>query len=220
MKEKLIIAFFCSLLFLNYSCGGSSDNKDSEDESTKSEKGILESITDAAGTVKHMSKMEQYAKEMEKRMNDLKSLTPVTNDVIKSVFPEQIDGLKRISYDVGELSAMNVASGKASFEAADSEKNLSLEIMDGAGEAASAMASILFLAFQTDKDSENQSGFEKTIDLDGNRALIKERDNNGVKNSEIQWLLKERFIITLKGNGYSYEELANIQKSIDLSNLE
>lgn len=92
--------------------------------------------------------------------------------------------------------------------------------MDGAGEAASGLASILLLAFQTDKDSENESGFERTIDLNGSRALVKEKSYGDTKNSEIQWVKDKRFIITLKGDGYTYDELASIHKSLDLSNLK
>lgn len=78
--------------------------------------------------------------------------------------------------------------------------------MDGAGEAASGLTSILLLALQTDKDSENQSGFEITTDLNGSRALIKERSSGESKNSEIQWIKDKRFIMTLKGDGYTYND--------------
>ena len=220
MKRNLYSSLFCASLLLSTSCGGDSSKNENSESDSKEEKGILENISGAAGAVKNISKWEQYAKDMEKRINELKGLSPVTKEVIKSVLPDEIDGLKRVSYNVGEMSAIGITSAKAEYKLGDSTKEISLEIMDGAGEAASGMASILFLAFQTDKDSESESGFERTTDLNGNRAVVKETLYNDVKNSEIQWIQKNRFIITLKGNSISYDELAAIQKGLDFSNLK
>lgn len=218
MKRKLFFAFFSSFLICQ-SCGSNS-NDGSTDTKADEEKGILENLSDAKGAVKHLSKVEEYAKEMENRIKELKGLTPVSKDVMKSSLPEEIQGMKRISYEVGEMSAMSIASGKASYSSEEGNRKISLEIMDGAGEAASGLASILLLAFQTDKDSENESGFERTIDLNGSRALVKEKSYGDTKNSEIQWVKDKRFIITFKGDGYTYDELASIHKSLDLSNLK
>ena len=218
MKRKLFYTIFCSI-FVIHSCG-SSDNKNESNEETKEERGLIENISEASSAVKNLSKFEQYAKEMEQRMNELKKLNPISKEALKLAIPEELAGLKRNSYNIGEMSAMSIASAKADYISAETDKQLSLEIMDGAGEAASAMASIMFLAFQTDKDSENQDGFEKTIDLNGSRALVKETTYNEVKNSEIQWLHNKRFILTLKGKALSYDELAEIQKNLDLSDLK
>lgn len=219
MKRKLFCTIFSSIVLFT-ACGGSSDKNESDSENSKSDKGLLENISEATGTVKNISKLEQYAKDMEARINELKSKTPVSKEVLKSALPEEIANLKRTSYNVGEMSALSIASAKGEYKSGESDKRLSLEIMDGAGEAASGMASILFLAFQTDKDSESESGFEKTVDLNGSRALVKETTYNEVKNSEIQFIYNNRFIVTLKGTGFSYDELAEVQKKLNLSNLK
>jgi len=218
--KKCFYSVFSVLLLLNYSCGGNGNKNDDSESTSNDEKGFLNSISDAAGSVKQMSKMENYAKEIEETMSILKSSTPTSKEVLKSLLPEKLGAMSRTSFNIGEMSVLDIASGKAEYKDEQSEKGISLEIMDGAGEAASAMASILFLAFQTDRDSEHQDGFEKTIDLDGDRALVKETKYNDEINSEIQWIHKKRYIITLKGNNLSYEELADLKKNLDLGALK
>ena len=219
MKRKLFFAIFSSFLIYQ-SCGSNSNEGDSSNLNENEEKGLLENLSDAKGAVNSLSKMEEYAKEMETRIKELKDLTPVSIDVLKSALPEEIDGMKRSSYEVGEMSAMNISTGKAEYASEDGNRRLSLEIMDGAGEAASGLASILLLALQTDKDSENQSGFERTTDLNGIRALIKERSSGESKYSEIQWIKDKRFIMTLKGDGFAYNDLATIQQKLNFGDLK
>lgn len=101
------------------SCGSNSNEGDSSNSNENEEKGLLENLSDAKGAVKSLCKMEEYAKEMETRIKELKDLTPVSNDVLKSALPEEIDGMKRSLYEVGELSAMNIATGKAEYASED-----------------------------------------------------------------------------------------------------
>ena len=219
MKRKLFFAIFSSFL-IYHSCGSNSNEGDSSNLNENEEKGLLENLSEAKDAVKSLSKMEEYAKEMEIRIKELKDLTPVSIDLLKLALPEEIDGMKRSSYEVGEMSAMNIATGKAEYVSEDGNRRVSLEIMDGAGEAASGLASILLLALQTDKDRENQSGFERTTDLNGIRALIKERSSGESKYSEIQWIKDKRFIMTLKGDGYAYNDLASIQQKLNFGDLK
>lgn len=217
MKKRTFYPFILSSVFLLASCGNS--NQGNEENSTES-KGLLENISEATGAIKSLSKLEEYTKEMENSMNELKQLTPVSNDVLKVSLPSELGGLKRSSFNVGEMSAINISNAKAEYKEENSSKRLSLEIMDGAGEGASSIVSLTLLAMMGDKEQETQDGFEKTIDLNGNRAVIKENSYEGIKNSEIQWIHDKRFVITLKGDEFPYEELAAIQQKLDLSSLK
>lgn len=210
---KPLSLFVASVLML--SCGGSNSEKQEEKDP-----GLMDKISTATSAVKNLSKYEEYAKEMEKRMNELKSLTPVSNEDLKSVFPDQINGLKRKSYAAGELSAMGVSSGSASYNLKDSEKNFSVDIYDGAGEAASAMLSLLYMSFNADVEKETENGFEKMVNYKDSKALVKQNKYGESVNSEIQWIENKRFVVTLKGNGYTYEELSEIQKELDFSGLK
>lgn len=51
-------------------------------------------------------------------------------------------------------------------------------------------------------------------------ALVKEETYNGEVDSEIKWIHDERFIIELKADGYTLDELTQLFKNLDLSALK
>lgn len=214
-KTNLLVTTFLGM-GLMYSCGGnnSTDQQDTDD------KGVVEQMTESASALKNLSKLEEYGKELESRMNELKALKPVSNDVLKSVLPETIQELKRSSLNVGEMSALGFANAKAEYKNEDGSKIVNIDIMDGAGEGAASIVSLVFLGLNAEKEEITDTGFEKTMDIEGTRALVKEESDQGVKDSEIQWVHDKRFVIKLEGEGYSLDELTALFKSLDLSSLK
>jgi len=205
------ILFSAGLLF---SCGNSPKEEKGE------EKGALEKISESVGAVKNLNKMADYAKDLESRIEELKALSPVSNDVLKAVLPETLQGLKRTSLNVGDMSALNMASAKGEYKNEDGTKSVDIDILDGAGEGAGGMVSLVFLGLSADREQIDENGFEKTTEIDGQRALVKERTSGDTKDSEIQTVHDERFVVTVKGNGYSLEELTDVFKNFDLSPLK
>ena len=118
------------------------------------------------------------------------------------------------------MSAMGVASASAEYENADDTKSLDINIIDGAGESGSGMASLMFFGFTTEREEITENGFEKTTEINGKRALVKEETDNGEVDSEIKWIHDERFIIELKADGYTLDELTQLFKNLDLSALK
>ena len=216
MKRKnLLLTLIISAAILT-SCGGNSNN----DNTTEEDKGILEQVSGAAESLKGLSKLEEQAKKMEERTNELKSLTPVSNDVFKAVLPENFEGLVRKSLNLGDMSAFGFAQGEASYRNEESTKDISVRIMDGAGEGASAIISLVMLGINADKEEITETGFEKTAEIDGQRAIISEETYNDEKNSSIQAIYADRFLINLDGRGYSLEELTAFYKKLNLSGLK
>jgi hypothetical protein len=133
---------------------------------------------------------------------------------------EKLGGMRRSSFSVGEMSAINIATAKAEYKDEEFDRRISFEIIDGAGEAASSMISILILTFQSDMDSKYKDGFEKTVDLYGDRTLVKETKYKNIISSEIQWIHKNRYIMKLKGNSVSFDELSDLKNKLDLGSLK
>ena len=81
---KYAMTFLATLLSagLMFSCVNSTKEEKSED------KGALEKISESVDAVKNLNKMTDYAQDMEARMEKLKGLSPVSNDVLKAVLPE------------------------------------------------------------------------------------------------------------------------------------
>lgn len=214
---KVILTAAVLSVVLTYGCGGGNAEKNQDGTAEKS---VIGQMTESAGALKELSKLEQYGKDIEQRMNVLKALTPVSNEVLKAVLPENLVDMKRKSLRVGEMSAMGVASASAEYENADDTKSLDINIIDGAGESGSGMASLMFLGFTTEREEITENGFEKTTEINGKRALVKEETYNGEVDSEIKWIHDERFIIELKADGYTLDELTQLFKNLDLSALK
>lgn len=214
MKRTSILIILGLTMGSLLSCSGGSKETKAED----SEPSIIDKVSETAG-VKNLSSLEDKVKDMEKVIKELKSQTPVSNEVLKAVLPESLGGLKRKEFAVGDASVLNIKSAKAKYEDVDERKKLKLEILDGAGETASAMFSMVFMALKMDREKETDTGFEKVVDFKDGRAVIKQnKDDNNVE-SEIEWLFKDRFIIKLEGDGFTYEELMGIANNLNLSNL-
>lgn len=214
---KVILTAAVVSVVLTYGCGGGNAEKNQDGTAEKS---VIGQMTESAGALKELSKLEQYGKDIEQRMNVLKALTPVSNEVLKAVLPETLVDMKRKSLRVGEMSAMGVASASAEYENADDTKSLDINIIDGAGESGSGMASLMFFGFTTEREEITENGFEKTTEINGKRALVKEETDNGEVDSEIKWIHDERFIIELKADGYTLDELTQLFKNLDLSALK
>lgn len=214
---KVILTAAVLSVVLTYGCGGGNAEKNQDGTAEKS---VIGQMTESAGALKELSKLEQYGKDIEQRMNVLKALTPVSNEVLKAVLPETLVDMKRKSLRVGEMSAMGVASASAEYENADDTKSLDINIIDGAGESGSGMASLMFFGFTTEREEITENGFEKTTEINGKRALVKEETDNGEVDSEIKWIHDERFIIELKADGYTLDELTQLFKNLDLSALK
>lgn len=216
---KLKVLWAASLVSVSicYSCG--EGNKNAREEAGE-EKSVVGQMSESVGALKNLSKLEQMSVDMEQRINDLKTLTPVSNDVLKSVLPESMDGMKRKSLRVGEMNAMGVASASAEYENADDTKSLDIKVIDGAGEGGSGLASLMFFGFSSDREEITEHGFEKTTEIDGKRVLVKEEKDKDKVDSEIKWIHNERFLVELDAEGYSLDELTAIFRKIDLSALK
>ncbi|MCA5005411.1 hypothetical protein [Sphingobacterium bovistauri] len=202
MKSKLYLGLFGMILFCYSSC-----RRDPEDNNLSK---METSIFDKLDTLKHMSKMEKYTKEMEIRMNHLRSLRPVSNEKLKSILPVSVASFRRNDFLVADMSTVGAASAKASYEDEGANKVVLINILDGAGEVGVNMLALLFLAFQIDK----------VEDFDFEKGIIKENKSNNNIDTEIQWLHLNRFLVTLKGQGCTHEELREILKTLDFSNLK
>lgn len=199
MKKYMIVLF---LLPLFVSCGGSNSSGDKGTENKK-EEGVLSQLSNATSAIKSLG---DAGKDMEK----LQKMTPLTNDQLKAWLPEEINGLKRISYSAGDASAMGLASIDATFANADKSKKIKVAVFDGAGKAGSAMISLLNIQLSQDFDREDEYKIEKTVKHNGTKAIMEfnKRDST----TEIHFLQDGRFSIDVTG---THMDAGEVWKAIE-----
>lgn len=176
-------------------------------------------LTEMVSTAKNYGKVSSSVNKMSENIETLKKLTPLTNEELKSVLPENLLGLKRVELSVGDASMMNLVSAEARYKD-ENNKRIELQIMDGAGETGSAMVSMMMLGLNVDKEKITETGFEKSTEIDGMNAIISEDKNGENITSKIQLIAKNRYLLTLDGTGISYEELKTALSEIKMSQLK
>ena len=189
----------------------------SKEENVKEEQpgGLSDMITSEKASGKVSSTMEDVTKNIE----NLKNITPMTNEELKAVFPESLLGLKRKELSVGDNAMMNISTAEAIY-ADDDNKRIKVEIIDGAGETGSTMVSIMMTGLNSDTDKTTETGFEKSTEINGVKSIVSENKNGKRINSQIQTVLKNRYLLTLYADGFTYNELQKILTELYASALK
>lgn len=189
---------------------------------SKEEKVIEEKtggFSDLVSTAKTYGKMGSSMQDVTKNIENLKNIPPLTNDELKAVLPEILLGLKRKELSVGDNAMMNLSTAEAKY-ADDENRRVKVEIVDGAGETGSAMVSIMMMGLNVNKEKTTEFGFEKSTEINGAKSIVSEYKNGEDINSEIQTVLKNRYLVTLKADGFTYEELKSALSILNNSALK
>ena len=189
----------------------------SKEEKVKEEK--TGGLSDLVSTAKTYGKMGSSMQDVTKNIENLKNVPPLTNDELKAVLPEILLGLKRKELSVGDNAMMNLSTAEAKY-ADDKNRRVKVEIVDGAGETGSAMVSIMMMGLNVNKEKTTEFGFEKSTEINGAKSIVSEYKNGEDINSEIQTVLKNRYLVTLKADGFTYEELKSALSTLNNSALK
>ena len=203
MKKILVLSLALSII----SC----KKEDNTNESA--------SFSDAVSNVKNLKNLSNSMDDINKNIENLKKVTPLTNDEIKSVIPETLDGMKRTEITVGDNTMMQMTTAEAIYQN-DESKSIRLNIMDGAGETGSGMIGLLMMGFTANTEKTTETGFEKITEVNGTKMSVKENKEGENVSSEIQFVAKNRYLVSLDGEGFTYDELAKAANEIDLSKLK
>jgi len=132
--------------------------------------------------------------DMQKKMEELKKLTPLTTDQLKTMLPDELMGLKRASFNANSM--MGFASAEARYKNENDDKQIELNILDCAGEAGAGVYSLSYWT-KMSMQSESDNGYTKTVDFDGNKAV--ETYDKGGDRYELTYVASDRLLVTMKG---------------------
>jgi len=184
-----------------------------KEEKKEEKSGIGSAIENMSNLGKIANKMD----DVQKNMDELKTKTPISNDELKAAIPETLGGLKRTEITVGNMTAMSMSSADAKYSGEN--KNIEINMIDGAGEAGSSVISIMLMTLNADMEKTTENGFEKTAQINGNKAFVSQNTNGDAVSSEIKYIAKGRYMITASADGFTVDELAEAVKGIDISKL-
>lgn len=199
MKKYLLSFIICSALI------GCKDNPVS-----KKIKETKETVSNTTNAVKEMNKMQDDIK-------DLSEVTPLTNAELKEWLPEEINGMKRISYKAGEVGMMGISSIDATYANEDKSKKFNVNLIDGAGEMGAAMTMSMRMMMSQDFEEEDEHKIRKTDTKNGKKVILDYRKDN--TRSKIQFMEKNRFYIDADGENMSMDETWDAVEELKLNKL-
>ena len=141
---------------------------------------------------------------------------PATDpDVLKTFLPASIGGFTRteISSSSGGVGGMSGSGAEGRYTRGDAQ--MTVEVLDlGAAGALAGMAG----AFNVKSSKETSTGYEKVGKVDG--RLTQEQYDNASKHGEYSVLVADRFMIQVKGDAVSMNELKSAVSAVGTARLE
>jgi hypothetical protein len=151
---------------------------------------------------------------------ELAKRTPLSNDELKIALPKSLIGIKRTKYTVGQQMYVKVSTAEADYKK-DRHHNIHLSIWDGAGKAGSSLVALRIWELKRNFEQKTQNSFDKSIKLNGRQAEVQQKKyDDGRLTSQIDFAVTNRFLITLKGRGFTEEDLEKAYKDLDFSSLK
>ena len=192
IKEKIdmtknIILSLAVVLTLG-GCGGK-DEAGTED---------APSISDTISAVSKLDDVADASKDLEKHMEELKKLAPVTNEQLKAVFPESAGGIARTNFEVQRVVDYHLATAKYEAET----QSISLQVTDGAGEMGASMVGMVEMASTMGGESESQTGYTKPVSISNAKGTEKQdRSNANSMLNEITVVVARRYVLIAEARG-------------------
>lgn len=178
---------------------------------------VSKKIKEAKQNVSNTNSAIEELNDMQEDIEELKEITPLTNDELKAWLPDEINGMKRISYKAGQTSFMKIASIEASYANEDKSKTFKVQVIDGAGEMGAAATAGMRMLFSQDFEEETETQVKRTIKKNGVKAIEEySKDRN---NCTIQFMQDDRFYINASGRNMDLDETWKAIDDLDVQNL-
>lgn len=178
---------------------------------------ISKKIKETSEKVSNTTKAANELTKMQDDILELQEIEPLTNDELKALLPEEIKGMKRISFKAGAAAMMQVSSIQASYANEDKSKKFSIQLIDGAGPVGATATSPFRLAFSQDFEEEDEKGFKRTVTKNGKKAVEEHRTDRNY--SQVQFMEGNRFYVKSEGENMDLDETWDAVLKINFKNL-
>ncbi|SDW89938.1 putative periplasmic lipoprotein [Aequorivita viscosa] len=199
MKKYLFLLLFCASLV---AC---KDNP------------VSKKIQETQETVSNTSNAVNEINKMQDDIKDLAEVTPLTNAELKEWLPDEVEGMKRISYKAGEVGMMGISSIEATYANEDKSKKFHVKLIDGAGQMGATLTASMRMMLSQDFEEEDEYEIRKTETKNGKKVILEYRKDNS--ESKIQFMEKNRFYIETEGENMSLDDTWDVIDDLNLDNL-
>jgi len=180
-----------------WSCGGSEEKQ--AEEAPKNAMDAIQQMADKAQSMQEKGPVE-----------------PVDFRALKEMLPTSAAGMERTEATGEKNGAMGFSLSQAEGKYENADANMEVGIVDTGGVGGMAMMGMAAWAM-AEVDKETATGYEKTTTIDGNKAYEK-YDTQG-QSGELNVLVGDRFIVSIKGNQVSMDQMKATLGDLDLNKL-
>ena len=137
----------------------------------------------------------------------------MSNEQLKEWIPEKIGEMEQRKLIVGHKQGMEMSGAIATYHEIGQEgKQVSMEVLDGAGPTGAVMLSSISQKLNLDYEEQMPSGYSKIYDREGIRVW--EQLNSDEHHVQIEFVLKERFHFIFKGHQIELDELWDFVREV------
>lgn len=176
-------------------------------------KKIKETKQNVSNTKNAVKEMNDLQKDIEK----LQNTEPLTNEDLKEWLPDEIDGMKRISFKAGQMGVIQIASIEAVYTNEDKTKKFKIEVIDGAGAMGASATAGMRMLFSQEFEEETEYKTRRTAKRGGMKVIEEYKKNNN--NSTIEFMQNDRFYIKVTGTNMDLDETWDNIKEMDADKL-
>lgn len=165
-----------------------------------------------ASAISSLSKMASEAKKVEKDYKELSQATPLTNEQLKAWMPEELSGMKRVSYSIGGTGFLKLTALDASYANEDKSKKIEVNLIDGADSVGASLISLARMGLSQDFENETETEVKKSVEKNGIKAIEEYKKDNS--SSSLKFIVKNRFLLTIEGTNLTIDELWKAVKAL------
>ncbi len=165
---------------------------------------VSKKIKETKQNVKNTNNAVKEMKNVQKDIEKLQKTEPLTNEDLKDWLPDEIDGMKRISFKAGQMGVIQIASVEAVYANDDKSKKFKIEVIDGAGAMGASATAGMRMLFSQEFEEETEYKTRKTAKRGGMKVIEEYRKNNN--NSTIEFMQSDRFYIKGTGTNMDLDE--------------
>jgi hypothetical protein len=147
---------------------------------------------------------------IQKRMEQMKQLKPLTAEQVKSLFPDELAGMKQSEYKATNSEGYEV--GEAHYDSGDG-KSLDVTIFDCAGEAGAGKYNIMYVGY-LNTESEDNNGYKKSIRFNGDKAI--ETYDKKQESYSILFLSGDRLLVNVEGEHLELDAVKQAASGLNL----
>ena len=178
---------------------------------------VAEKLKTAKKGVSNASTFVKEAQKVEDRIKKLKEAVPLTNDELKAWLPENLNGMERTGFKVGQAGMYQVNSVEGTFKEKNGQKKIEVMVVDGAGPTGSMMSTSYGLLGNFEMEMEDEYKHQQTVEVNGVRAQQTYRKKSN--NTHLMFAYEERFLVTVNATDLGVDETWALVNALNLGEL-